>query len=161
MAKEYSYDFIDERFVSWNVRETRNGVANHWSNLIYVQRAFAKSITITQKRALFYAFKSLVVRDRSGPLAGIYCWMKSNAVSVTIFYPDGTERKQVKLPINKVGTDEMNAHLAKLAKYVRDINHGTALGYLQGILHGLKTILDDKDFMEDLLELDDWVEEEA
>lgn len=181
VVKEYNYQLIDDKFVSWNVRETRNGTVNQWSNLIYVQRAFAKSITITQKRALFYAFKvccnknvqckmksynlisflkSLVVRDRDGPLAGIYCWLKSNEVSVTCFYPDAGKRKQVKLAIGKVGTDEMNGHLAKIAKHLRGVSHGTALGFLQGTLRALKTIIEDKEFMEDMLELDDWVEED-
>lgn len=160
-CKEYSYELIDERFMSWNVRETKNGSTTCWSNLIYVQKAFGKCHTITQKRALFYSFKSLVIRDRKGPIAGIYCWMKSTSKSVTIFYPEAGQRQRVKMSIDSIGGEEMQLHLKKLAKHFSGLSYGAALGFLNGTLRALKVILDDKDFVDEMLELDDWIEEEA
>lgn len=145
--------------MAWNVKETKNGSINRWSNLIYVQKAFGKCFTITQKRALFYSFKSLVIRDRKGPIAGVYCWMKSS--NVTLFYPEAGKRQQVKLPVASIGSEEMRQHLEHLAKHFSGMSYGAALHFLNNTLRALKVILDDKDFVDEMLELDDWIEEEA
>jgi hypothetical protein len=158
VTKEYSYQVCGDSFLVWHVRENRSGKLSQWSNLIYVKKAFQKGITITQKRALFYSFKSLVIRNRKGPVAGIYCWMKKN--TVTIFYDEDNERKQVKLCFSAVGSDEMNGHLTKVAKHFRKDTHKTALNFLKGTLSAIKTIVEDCDFVEDLLELDEWLEDE-
>jgi hypothetical protein len=162
VTKEYCYSLIDDRFMAWNVRETRKGIVSEWSNLIFVQKAFAKCFTITQKRALFYAFKSLVLRDRNGPIAGIYCWVKNN--SVTIFYPEGGpggQRKQVKYPIAAIGGEEVNHHLEVLAKYFKGQTYQQALSFLTSTMMALKSIMADKEFIDEMIELDDWIEEEA
>jgi len=159
VTKEYCYELFDDRFVAWNVKETRRDGVNQWSNLIFVEKAFAKCFTITQKRALFYAFKSLVVRDRKGPIAGLYCHMKNNGL--TIFYPEKGQRKQVKLSIDKINSEEMTYHLEVLAKHFNGMTYGRALSFLSTTVYALKSVLDDKEFVEELLELDDWIEEEA
>lgn len=161
VTKEYCYSLIDDRFMAWQCKETRKGVTNQWSNLIFVQKAFAKCYTITQKRALFYAFKSLVIRDRDGPIAGIYCWLKSN--SLTIFYPEtkGGQRKQVKYPIAEIGGDEVNSHLENLAKHFKGQTYSRSLNFLTSTMSALKSILADEDFIEEMVTLDDWIEEEA
>lgn len=97
LLKEYCYECPDDRFLTWTVKETRRGVVDQWSNLIYVKRAFEKSLTITQKRSLFYGFKSYVIRDRKGPIAGIYSWIRNR--SVTIFYPKDDQKVQKKYDI--------------------------------------------------------------
>jgi len=100
LQKEYLYEVIDDRFLSWNVRETRRGVTNSWSNLIFIQKQFNSSLSITKKRSLLYAFKSYVIRDRKGPIAGVYWWLRSH--SVTLFYPTGhdeSEKVNVKFPM--------------------------------------------------------------
>jgi len=97
MTKEYCYDIIDEHFLSWTVRETRNGMAKQWTNLIFIKKNFERALTITKKRSLLYAFKSYVVRDRKGPIAGIYCCIRSH--SITVFYNREGEKVQVKFPI--------------------------------------------------------------
>lgn len=97
LLKEYCYECPDDRFLTWTVKETRRGIVDQWSNLIYVKRAFEKSLTITQKRSLFYGFKSYVIRDRKGPIAGIYSWIRNR--SVTIFYPKDDLKVQKKYDI--------------------------------------------------------------
>lgn len=97
LLKEYCYEYPDDRFLTWTVKETRRGVVDQWSNLIFVERAFEKSLTITQKRSLFYGFKSYVIRDRKGPIAGIYCWIRNH--SVTLFYPKDDQKVQKKYDV--------------------------------------------------------------
>lgn len=100
IVKEYCYDMIDDRFLAWNVKETRRGVTTSWSNLIFVKKQFESFLSITKKRSLLYAFKSYVIRDRKGPIAGIYCWLRSQ--SITVFYPgkqDPDEKMNVKFPL--------------------------------------------------------------
>jgi hypothetical protein len=100
IVKEYCYDVIDDRFLAWNVKETRRGVTTSYSNLIFVKKQFESFLSITKKRSLLYAFKSYVIRDRKGPIAGIYCWLRSQ--SITLFYPgkkDPEEKINVKFPI--------------------------------------------------------------
>lgn len=65
-VKEYNYEMIDDKFVSWRVKEHKKGEVKEWNNLIYVRQAFAKSIEITEKRSFIYKFKSLVIRNRKG-----------------------------------------------------------------------------------------------
>lgn len=69
-VKEYCYQVINDQFIAWKVKETRNGCLDEWANLIYVKRAFAKCLTITEKRSVIFSLKSLVVRNRKGPVAG-------------------------------------------------------------------------------------------
>lgn len=71
-VKEYNYEIINNHFVSWRVKEHKNGQTKEWSNLIYVRQAFAKSIEITEKRSLIYNFKSLVIRNRKGESIQIF-----------------------------------------------------------------------------------------
>jgi len=55
----------------------------------------------------------------------------------------------------------MRHHLERLAKYFTGMSYGAALSFLNSTLRALKVILDDKDFVDEMLELDDWIEEEA
>ena len=100
MVKEYCYDVIDDRFLAWNVKETRKGVTSSYSNLIFIKKQFESYLCITKKRSLLYAFKSYVIRDRKGPVAGVYCWLRSH--TITLFYPgreDNEEKINVKFPL--------------------------------------------------------------
>jgi hypothetical protein len=160
--KEYCYQVIDsdDRFLAWNVRETRHGVSNEWSNLIYVKRAFEKCLNITEKRSLFYSFKSLVIRDRKGPTAGIYCWMKSN--TITVFYPENNERKQVKLSLDTIGTEAAEVPLKRLAKFMSGTGkERMTTQMLVTMLKAFKSALKDQSFVSEMIELDDWIEDEA
>lgn len=65
-VKEYNYELTGDEFVSWQVKEHKQARLKSWENLIYVRRAFTKSIEVTEKRSLIYNFKSFVVRTRKG-----------------------------------------------------------------------------------------------
>lgn len=98
LKKEYCYELKQDNFVTWTVRETRKGVVTAWSNLIFIQKRFEKILTITKKRSLFFAFKSYVIRDRKGAIAGVYSWLRTN--SITLFYPKDDHKFQIKFPIS-------------------------------------------------------------
>jgi len=156
MTKEYCYDIIDEHFLSWTVRETRNGMAKQWANLIFIKKNFERPLSITKKRSLLYAFKSYVVRDRKGPIAGIYCCIRSH--SITLFYNREGEKVQVKFPITDISSEAFDQQLKRVA---RCSTYESAFEFLSSSLKLFKSALEDKDFVEDMLELDDWIEEEA
>ncbi|KAI1301841.1 hypothetical protein HDE_03054 [Halotydeus destructor] len=158
VVKEYNYQLSGDSFLIWHVRETRNGNLDQWSNLIFVSKAFAKSITITQKRALFYGFKSLVIRDKKAPIAGLYCYMKKK--QVTIFYDEDKVRKQAKFDLAAIECDEVNGHLVQVAKHFRNTGFPQALDFLKQTLCALKIIMEDEEFLADFFELDEWLEDE-
>lgn len=97
-VEEYTYVVQDEQFLSWTVRETREGGKTaQWTNLIYTEKAFDK-VAVTKKRSLLYHMKSYVVRGNKGPTAGIFAFLRSNCIN--FFYPgeDGKEVR-IKLPL--------------------------------------------------------------
>jgi len=158
--KEYQYQVITDEFIAWNVKETRSGKASEeWSNLIYAKRAFTNCISIPEKRSLIYSFKSLVIRDRKGPTAGMYCWIESKCV--TIFYDEHGERKQIKIPLERIGSQSTEAHLRNLAFCMKDHpDVDIQTKQLHQMLMRFKVALNDSDFMPHLLDLDKWIEEE-
>ncbi|XP_054159791.1 uncharacterized protein LOC128958001 [Oppia nitens] len=169
VTKEYCYFLIDHQFIGWKVRETRNGILDEWENLIYVNRQFAKCLTITEKRSLIYSMKSLVVRNRKGPVAGIYSWIESN--SVTLFYEDNGRRVQKKLDINQIGSDwnVIDEWLEKIASFMNDGSGGIGGGIgghgidervkqLRHMLLAFKEALNDEEFLPQLTEIDKWIE---
>jgi hypothetical protein len=97
IRKEYCYE-VKDQFVTWTVRETRNGETRVYSNLIFISKKFENLLTVTKKRNLFYAFKTYVIRDRKGVIAGIYSWLRTN--SITLFYPKDDHKFQIKFPVS-------------------------------------------------------------
>lgn len=100
MKKEYCYEMKLDQFVTWTVMETRRGSKDPqvYSNLIFIQKRFENILTITKKRSLFFAFKSYVIRDRKGVIAGIYSQLRNN--SITLFYPKDDQKFQIKFPVS-------------------------------------------------------------
>lgn len=98
LKKEYCYEAKSEQFVTWTVRETRKGASHDYSNLIFIQKRFENILTITKKRSLFFAFKSYVIRDRKGVIAGAYSWLRTS--SITLFYPKDDHKFQIKFPVS-------------------------------------------------------------
>ncbi|RWS01998.1 hypothetical protein B4U79_02919 [Dinothrombium tinctorium] len=155
--KEYCYEVIDEKFISWKVRETKGEIVNEWANLIYVKRAFGKCLNITEKRSLCYTFKSLVSRNEKGIVAGMYCLMNTN--TITLFYTENNVRKQIKMKIDLIESDLTEQNLKKFVKAFG--NSKMTLKQLQSILKAFKKILEDKEFMKQMMLLDEWIEEDA
>ncbi len=159
VVKEYCYQVIDDQFIAWKVKETRNGCLDEWENLIYVKRAFIKCLTITEKRSLIFSLKSLVVRNRKGPIAGVYCWIESK--SLTLFYEDNGKRVQEKIAIDQIGSSRVNETLKRIVQFMNtneDINDRTK--NLHQMLIAFKDAINDTEFMPQLCEIDKWIETE-
>ena len=157
--KEYCYHMIDHQFIGWKVRETRNGCLDEWMNLIFVKKQFAKCLTITEKRSLIYSLKSLVVRNRKGPVAGIYCWIESK--SLTLFFEENGKRVQKKVEINEIGNENITDWLEKIAGFMADEEDIIAKTRdLQLMLMAFKEAATDSEFMPQLIEIDKWIETE-
>ncbi|RWS24625.1 hypothetical protein B4U80_00927 [Leptotrombidium deliense] len=156
--KEYCYEVINEKFIAWKVRETKNEIVNEFANLIYVKRAFGKCLSITEKRSLFYTFKSLVLRNEQGVVAGMYCLMNTN--TITLFYPENNEQKQIKIKIDLIENESTEQSLKKLAN-VFSTNSKSTMKQLQSILKSFKKVLEDREFIRQMMLLDQWIEEDA
>lgn len=152
-VEEYSYVVQDERFLSWTVKETRPGSKSvEWTNLIYTNKAFDK-VAVTKKRSLLYNMKSYVVRGNKGPIAGIFSFLRSNCIN--FFYPgEGGKEVRVKLPFD-ADTDEFRMHIRKVTENSKNPH---AYQQMLNTLTRFVYIMKDKDFLEDLLTLDDWME---
>lgn len=160
VVKEYCYELIDDQFIGWKVRETRNGCLDEYMNLLYIKRQFAKCLTITEKRSLIYSLKSLVVRNRKGPIAGIYCWIESKCL--TLFFEENGKRVQKKLDLNEIGSKNINEWLEKIVRFMNinkeDIEE--KVNHLNQMLITFKEAVNDSQFMPHLLEIDKWIETE-
>jgi len=159
VVKEYCYQLIDDQFIGWKVRETRNGCLDEWMNLVYVKKQFAKCLTITEKRSLIYSLKSLVVRSRKGPIAGIYCWIESK--TLTLFFDENGRKVQKKIDINEIGTENINEWLLKIVRLMNtDEDTQQKVNQLHQMLVSFKEAVNDSEFMPQLLEIDKWIETE-
>ena len=159
VVKEYCYQLIDDQFIGWKVRETRNGCHDEWMNLVFVKKQFAKCLTITEKRSLIYSLKSLVVRNRKGPIAGMYCWIESKCL--TLFFDENGRKVQKKIDINQIGSENINEWLLKIVCFMNteeDIHQ--KVNQLHQMLISFKEAVNDSEFMPQLLEIDKWIETE-
>ena len=154
VRKEYCYE-LDHRFVTWTVKETRSeNRIKTYANLIFIQKPFHNIWTITAKRSLFFAFKSYVVRNRKGTVAGFYCPLKSG--KITIFHQDGNEKQQTRFSLEEIGSQKFGQELKKVANIAKGKD---SFDELQSEISSVKQILTDSEFMFQLHELDDFVEE--
>ena len=189
VKREYCYNLIADRYVTWSTKETKKSkvsdrqVVKEVNNLVYVKQAFGNPIAIAEKRSYIFSFKSFVIRNKKGILAGLYNYLKNN--SITIFYPESptadcpTEpvRKNVKFSVDDVGSEEMKRELLVLAKYMVEMNLDIgwpaelnesdwwtkvdfAFNYLSEMLNAYKQAVKDRKFVNEFLEIDDWIEDE-
>ncbi|CAG2122883.1 unnamed protein product, partial [Medioppia subpectinata] len=125
----------------------------------YVKRQFAKCLTITEKRSLIYLLKSLVIRNRKGPVAGLYCWIESKCL--TLFYEDNGKRVQKKIDINEIGNQDINQLLLKVVHFMNiDGEVEEKAKQLHQMLIIFKEAVNDLEFMPQLLDIDKWIETE-
>lgn len=100
IRKEYNYELspLNDKFVEWKEKTTRNGIQECFTGLIYVARPYLTAVDVTERRNLVYNFRSLLSRDQKGHLvAGIYFKVKENCDDFTIFYQDmGKQRLKMK-----------------------------------------------------------------
>ncbi|CAG2111483.1 unnamed protein product [Medioppia subpectinata] len=161
VRKDYCYELLDDQYIGWRVKEWRNGVLEEWMNLVYVKKAFAKCLTITEKRSLIYAMKSLVVRNRKGPVAGLYSWLETK--SVTLFYEENGCRVQKKVDVGDIAEDnetlrQMLVKIVCLMTGVTDVD--ARVRQLMATLCEFREAAADHHFMPQLAEIDKWIEEE-
>ncbi|XP_046464599.1 uncharacterized protein LOC124210523 [Daphnia pulex] len=135
----YNYTFHPSgRYVLWDVKETRKGIEECESALIYTHQAFLSPVDCTERRNLVYNFKSLLKRDASGKvLAGLYFGLKPfDRGFFSLFYQDENQ-KQIDFKISF--SDVYNA---------RDLSETT----LENLLHCQTQLeLSDRDGLIELL----------
>ena len=157
-VREFNYEVIDDRYILWSVKEKKNQEIKKWVNLIYVYQAFESFINVTEKRSLLYHFKSFVIRDGKGPKAGMY--FNISKPVVTIFKSKGEKKKQIKLDINEWNEDFCSSIIELDAFRVDDcalINQN----HLFYMLKKIRIMLNDKNFVSQLLEIDRSLEDRS
>ncbi|GJQ73688.1 hypothetical protein Trydic_g14024 [Trypoxylus dichotomus] len=96
IKKEYCYIFssVNTNFIEWREKNTKSGVVELFTALIFIERPYLTAIDVTERRNLVYNFRSLLSRDAKGHLvAGIYFKLKDNSDEFTIFYHDGIKQR--------------------------------------------------------------------
>ncbi|XP_034834882.1 uncharacterized protein [Maniola hyperantus] len=158
--KEYNYQFnlYNSNYVEWHEREKRGDKVKERLSLVYVARAYLSAVAVTEKRNLVWDMKSLLARNPKGHLtAGFYFISKKKETQLTMFF-DGHSGKQRKkfafdtfLEVQKI-PDEVVDEVEQCNDQMRLRD-----GELLSMLKKLATIMTDKEFMEELLEINDRV----
>ena len=64
---------ITPNYISWSVTETKKGIREAHTSLIFSGRGFKSAVEVAERRNLAYEFKSVLRRDPKGNiLAGLY-----------------------------------------------------------------------------------------
>lgn len=105
--KEYNYkfDFDNEDYVLWEVKESRPGAAvKVIGNLVFVGVPYLAPVDVTERRNLVYEFKCLVSRNQEGRLiAGIYFPISKNGTEkFTIFYQERNVTRREKIDFDSL-----------------------------------------------------------
>ncbi|XP_076259855.1 uncharacterized protein LOC143196122 [Rhynchophorus ferrugineus] len=99
IKKEYNYSLCGSKdaFVQWEERTMKNGLAENFVGIVYVERPYLTAVDVTERRNLTYTFRSLLSRDQKGHLvAGVYFKVKPKNDEFTIFYQDmGKQRTKM------------------------------------------------------------------
>nr|CAD7397746.1 unnamed protein product [Timema poppensis] len=168
--KEYHYSALspDSDYIVWRDRETRQGREKNTLGVIYVARPYLTPINVTERRNLVYNLCSLLARDAKGHLiAGIYFkvdnweqeFSETNGPFFTMIYRSGEESKKIKVPFSRFlfqlpGDADITAKLVALCCQ----QLGWPEGKLEATLNGLATLLADRNFREQLLDLNHEIE---
>ncbi|XP_065219841.1 uncharacterized protein LOC135845291 [Planococcus citri] len=150
----YSFDFDNEDYVYWQIRETRpNGVNKLIGNLIYVGVPYLAPVDVTERRNLVYEFKCLVSRTVKGNLrAGVYFPFKAGVDKFTIFYQDGDVTKREKLPFSMFDNNNL-APSEENALSMCNMQLGYKDGRLINILTCYNNIFNDDSFVQQITEI--------
>jgi hypothetical protein len=159
ICKEYNYQFspMNDKFVEWNERTTRNGIQEAFTGLIYVAHPYATAVDVTERRNLVYNFRSLLSRDQKGHLiAGIYFKVKENCDEFTIFYQDmGKQRIKMKFSTftQPFEIKEKALNIITICNEQLNLPEGSLLN----ILRQVGELMNDKSYLRQLLEVNDSV----
>lgn len=163
--KSFCYQLVANQLVTWTVRENviaktdeKRNQRKEISNLIHVKQLFANSINICEKRSYLYSFKSYVIRNKFGSIAGFYCYLRT--FQITFFYPDErTCRKvQKKYSVDQLLNEEMQADIHRIAKWMP--NKANCVNDLLQILADFQQVLADTELIKQMIAIDQWIEEE-
>lgn len=147
----YNFDFDNEDYVYWQIRETRpNSEEKIIGNLIYVGVPYLAPVDVTERRNLVYEFKCLVSRTAKGRLtAGVYFpFTKTGADKFTVFYQDNGVTKREKMSFQMLdNTNEQHA----LSMCNRQL--GFDDGQLTNMLIYIRNIFHDDSFVQQIMEI--------
>ncbi|XP_039763114.1 uncharacterized protein LOC120635968 [Pararge aegeria] len=161
--KEFNYQFYQENqnYVEWHERETKADKVILQRSLVYVERAYLSAIEFTEKRNLVWDMKNLLARGSNGALlAGINFVSNRKETKVTVSYmgPDGVKLR------NKLNV-EVFLNLAEIPENVvqdvKECNEQLNMeeGMLMSILNELAVIMSNRNFVSDMLDLNELIRE--
>ena len=140
-------------YVVWNVRETRHGVEESDTALIYIRQTFTSAVDSAERRNLVYNFKSMLKRDcRGNVIAGVYFALKPiEQGQFCVFYQnEAKQQTDVKIPFkdifNEVVLDAAAEEALRMCKLQAD-------GSLKQLLRQVTYALNDTQFLQQLLDV--------
>lgn len=157
VKREYRY-IIEGDFIQWAVRETRNNKTKCWKNLIYIKQRFLSHISVSEKRNLVFNFRTLVVRNKREPVAGLYCNLEGDE-KFTLFYQDNVgKRVEVKIPFKYFYSERTNNQFeSAIADCANQVRYNTTL--LSDLITQIIDAYFDPDFMPYVQEVNQVIEE--
>lgn len=153
----YRYHHNNPAFVLWEVEERKEGKPpNNISNLIHVTRPYLSAVDVAERRNLVYTFKTLLGRDCTGQLTcGLYFPVREcSRVNLTFFlHVDGLPTHR-KVPLayfrgDSVPEKDVESAVAAVAE-----GTGRSKEDLRKSLVNLANLLQDKDFVQQVVDLD-------
>lgn len=172
ISKDHCYRIINDQYIAWIVRETSlkdpKEILKQYANIIYIKREFIKYASVTEKRACIFSFKSFVIRNRKGPVAGFYSSIDER--NLVTFYEEENGRVTHRFCINDIDTPELLEQLYKIAAYKKNknlnANSDETVDWIQEsvdqfyrLLMDYRQSLDDEQFRLDLCQIDKRLEE--
>jgi hypothetical protein len=150
VRKEYEYTWMDQNYIGWSATETKKGIQECYTSLIYVRSAFLSAIDVAERRNLVYDFKSILRRDPKGNiLAGLYFAVNPQRANVTLFYMNSNKtRHTMKLALVKNFKDTPEIREC-------EFQMGLKKGKLLLTLNALGRIVHDEGFVSQLLRLNE------
>ncbi|XP_071513044.1 uncharacterized protein [Panulirus ornatus] len=147
-------------FVVWDVKEERNGKPGKClTSLIHVSRPFLSSVHVTERRNLYYPFKTLLGRDSEGHLTcGLYFPLRDcHKTSINLFHEVDGLQKHLKRPfsyfLSEATEDDVEEAVAAIAA-----GTGRSRCDLRASLVTVAHLLQDEDLVKQLLELNNATE---
>lgn len=102
VKKEYEYTWLTPNYIAWSATETKKGIPECYTSLIFSGSPFLSAVEVAERRNLVYDFKSIIRRDPKGNiLSGLYFAVNPAKPNVTLFYMNNNSRHTVKLALVK------------------------------------------------------------
>uniref|UniRef100_A0A8D8W8Q6 Uncharacterized protein n=1 Tax=Cacopsylla melanoneura TaxID=428564 RepID=A0A8D8W8Q6_9HEMI len=163
----YSYSIhpVDSAYIVWSMVTINHttGAKDGYQSLIYIGAPFLSPVDVTERRNLVYEFRSLVARDTKGhALAGLHFKVKlDEKLDFTVFYRNVKGDKiRVKIAFSRIRVDQPDLGLTKQELEAIDtcnkqLNY--TVGTLRNIIRSATLVIRDKDYIRQLLEINEQV----